>query len=323
MRDSYGRIIDYARVSITDRCNLRCIYCIPEEGVDKLTHRDILSYEDILRVSRCFVKLGIHNIKITGGEPLVREDVPYLIRELKRMDGIKNVTLTTNGILLAERAEALRAAGLDGINISLDTLDSARYHEITRWGDVGGVLIGIDAAVAVGIPSVKINCVPAGGINEKDIVKVAALARNRDIQVRFIEMMPMGLGADFERIDNQRIRGWLEEEYGELIPFYKKLGNGPAVYESLPGFQGKLGFISALGGCFCERCNRIRLTADGVIKSCLNSKDGILLTGALEQEDDELLLKYIRQAIRQKPKQHDFHNTGQETGRSFMSRIGG
>jgi len=295
---------------------------MPEEGVEKLAHHDILSYEDIVRVCRCFAVLGIRKIKVTGGEPLVRENASQLIRVLKQLEGIEQVAMTTNGILLAKYASALRNAGLDGINISLDTLNPELYRHMTRWGMVDKVLKGIDAALTAGIPVVKVNCVPAGGINLQDILQVALLAKERDIHVRFIEMMPMGLGVGFDRIDNHRICNLLEAEFGMMTPWFGKLGNGPAIYGTFPAFRGKIGFISALGDCFCERCNRIRLTAEGIIRPCLHSEDGILLKTALKQKDDGLLMKYIQLAIWQKPERHGFLNE-KRSGRKIMSQIGG
>lgn len=321
MRDGKGREIDYARLSITDRCNLRCVYCMPEEGVEKLYSCDILSFEEILRVVRALVSLGIRKVKVTGGEPLVRRDAARLVRDIRALDGIECVTMTTNGILLPRYAEPLREAGLDGVNVSLDTLDPEAYRRITRWGDVADALAGIDAALAAGIPSVKVNCVPSSR-NAEGIAAVAALARERDIQVRYIEMMPVGLGGAFIRVDNRRVREILEAAYGEMTPFDGKLGNGPAVYGSLPGFRGKIGFISAVGACFCGGCNRVRITADGAIKTCLHAGDGVSLRPALA-DGEEALAALLREAILAKPERHHFGEGCAGAESRIMSQIGG
>jgi cyclic pyranopterin phosphate synthase len=325
MRDRFGREIDYARVSITDRCNLRCVYCMPESGVKLLRHADILSYENILRICRVFAALGIRRLRVTGGEPLVRRGAVGLIARLKELDGV-SVTLTTNGLLLPETARELREAGLDGVNVSLDTRDPSAYRRLTRGGDVRRVLTGIDAAAEARIPLVKVNCVPLGEESREDVLRVAALARNRPIHVRFIEMMPIGTGGAFSGVDNGRLLEWLEREYGSWTPLedalHKDYGGGPARYGSLPGFQGKIGFISALSDCFCESCNRIRLTATGLLRTCLNRADGVSLLPALADPGDGRLFADIRAAILDKPERHDF-TARKKIERGTMSQIGG
>lgn len=321
MRDGFGREINYIRLSVTDRCNLRCLYCMPEEGVGKLGHADILSYEQILRICRVLLSLGICHFKVTGGEPLVRRGCVGFVGALRALDGVQSVTLTTNGLLLAGCAARLREMRLDGVNISLDTLDPAAYRRITRLGSVEDVLAGLDAALAAGIPSVKINCVPIRGEQGQDLAAVAALARDRDVQVRFIELMPLGLGAEFQRMDNSEVRALLEKAFGPMAPCTERLGNGPAVYWSLPGFRGKIGFISALGDCFCPTCNRVRLTADGALKTCLHADDGIDLHAALAQPDDGALRELLRTAILGKEERHHFDDGGGE--HRAMSQIGG
>ncbi|MCL1917688.1 MAG: GTP 3',8-cyclase MoaA [Peptococcaceae bacterium] len=325
MYDQYGRKIDYARISITDRCNLRCVYCMPESG-DKLSSGGILSYEDILRVCRILAQQGIRKLKITGGEPLVRKGVTSLIDRLKDIPGIDHVSLTTNGICLAAKAERLAAAGLDSVNISLDTLDPDRYQAVTRRGSVSDVLRGIESAVSAGIGTVKVNCVPIAGVNEGDLVSLAGLAQHQDIHVRFIEMMPIGLGKNFKGIGPQIICDALTAAYGEMIPFGGRLGNGPAVYYTLPGFHGKIGFINAVSGCFCQGCNRVRLTADGMLKTCLHSEVGANLLFALTQNNDRVLFDHITRAIWNKPARHDFAQGAAQTRnetRRIMSQIGG
>ncbi|MDR1622746.1 MAG: GTP 3',8-cyclase MoaA [Synergistaceae bacterium] len=324
MRDRFGREIDYARISITDRCNLRCVYCMPESGVKSLRHEDILSYENILRICRVFAALGIRKLRVTGGEPLVRKGAVSLIARLKQLEGVF-VALTTNGILLPKTARELRDAGLDGVNISLDTRNPSAYSRVTRGGDVRLVLAGIDAAIEAGIPLVKVNCVPFGEESRLDVLQVAALARDRPVHVRFIELMPMGPAVKvFAGVDNGRLREWLEREYGNWTPLEGGLnkGDGPARYGSLPGFQGKIGFISALSECFCESCNRVRLTATGLLRPCLNRAEGVSLLPALSDSDDGRLLADIRGAILNKPERHDF-TTHKEASRGIMSKIGG
>ena len=327
MRDRFGREIDYARISITDRCNLRCVYCMPESGVKSLCHADILSYENILRICRVFAALGIRKLRVTGGEPLVRKGAVNFIARLKELEaGVMNVTLTTNGLLLPETARELRDAGLDGVNVSLDTLNPSAYRRLTRGGDVHRVLAGIDAAAEAGIPLVKVNCVPLGEESREDVLRVAALARDRALHVRFIEMMPIGPGAFFEGVDNSRLREWLGREYGVWTPLEesvnKSYGSGPAQYGTLPGFHGKIGFISALSDCFCENCNRVRLTATGLLRTCLNRADGVSLLPALAEQNDGRLCADICAAILDKPERHDFM-TQKEAARGTMSKIGG
>lgn len=326
MKDSFGREIDYLRVSITDRCNLRCIYCMPESGVEEiLSHEDILSYEEIVRVCAAFAELGLKKVKITGGEPLVRKNAAGLVARIKSLSGIEQVTMTTNGVLLRQNVKELKAAGLDGVNISLDTLDPAVFRRITRFGNLAGVLDGLDAAVEAGIPSIKINCVPIAGINCGGAADLAALARERDIKVRFIEMMPVGLGANFRYVGGMEIRRMLEEAYGEMTPYVGKLGNGPSVYYTIPGFRGQIGFISAVTSCFCERCNRVRLTANGFLKTCLNFDVGTNLLPALREGDEALLQEAIRLTVLSKPQKHAFfRNDGTLRAETkIMSQIGG
>ena len=324
MRDAHERTIDYARISVTDRCNLRCVYCMPPEGVAKRRHEDILSYEDIVRVGRAFAGLGIRKIKITGGEPLVRRNVPELVGRLKTLPGIECVTLTTNGAFFPAVAERFCDAGLDGVNISLDALDPRLYKNLTRGGEVKNALDGIDAAVRHGIPSVKINCVPIVGRNEADLVRIAGLARDRRLHVRFIEMMPLGRGAAFQPVGRGVLRDALQDAYGTLEPMAGVLGNGPARYYSLPGFLGAIGFIGTLDHAICGACNRVRLTADGMLKTCLHMDGGLSLKPALASGDDGVLDSAIAGAILRKPLRHEFGRKGGGCGeRRHMSEIGG
>lgn len=326
MIDLCGRKIDYIRISLTDRCNLRCVYCMPEEGVEFLPHEKILSYEEILRLCRCFAALGIHKVKLTGGEPLVRKSVAYLVGELKKIDGIDNVTITTNGLLLKSQLEDLAAAGLDAVNISLDTLEREEFLRLTRFDRIDEVLEGIEAALSFPELAVKINCVPLYGENwEKTVVSVAGLAKERNLHVRFIELMPIGLGRERKGYGEEQLKAVLEQAYGPLTPYQELLGNGPSVYYSLEGFVGKIGFISAVSHKFCGQCNRIRLTSEGFLKNCLQYSAGTDLRALLrERADDELLLKTIYETIQKKPKGHQFGREQlSDAEERRMSEIGG
>ena len=322
MRDALGREIDYLRISVTDRCSLRCTYCMPEDGVQWLPHGEILRYEDLLRLCRVFVSLGITKFKITGGEPLVRRGLASFIASLKGIDGVQSVTLTTNGVDLKSQLPALLDAGIDGINLSLDTLDRARFAARTRRDCLPQVLEGLEAALAVPGLNLKLNCVAMAG-GEDDWVSLAALARERPVTVRFIELMPIGLGQGNTPCTEAEVSAVLERVYGKLTPYDTPLGNGPAHYCSLEGFAGKIGFISAVSHAFCDRCNRVRLTAGGYLKTCLQYEIGADLR-ALLPADDDTIRAAIRQAIERKPKSHQFAAPSVENREQrIMSQIGG
>ena len=328
MHDSCNRNIDYLRISVTDRCNLRCIYCMPEAGVDFLPHDRILSYEEILRICRQMAGLGLQKIKLTGGEPLVRRDLPRLVGRLKQIDGIRTVTLTTNGVLLESFLPELTAAGLDAVNISLDTLDPEEYRRITRFHELDRVLRGIDAALSGSSRlTVKLNCVPIRSADcREQILRLTELARERLLHVRFIELMPIGLGEDQEGFSEPEIRNIIESHYGTLHPYYGKLGNGPSSYYELEGFRGKIGFISAISHKFCHQCNRVRLTSDGFLKSCLQYGEGTDLKQAMtEGAADEQLQELIRTTVYHKPAAHQFGTQAERNNieTNIMSQIGG
>lgn len=340
MIDSCNRNIDYIRISLTDRCNLRCVYCMPEEGVELLPHEKILTYEEILRLCRCFAQLGIHKVKLTGGEPLVRRGVPWLVEQLKQIDGIDNVTITTNGILLTEQMEALHQAGIDGVNISLDTLDKEAFRQLTRFDSLDRVLRGIDKALEYPDVTTKINCVPLGGETaEQTIIRMAGLAKDRPLHVRFIELMPIGMGKELAGSDEETLKTIISRAYGPMTPYEEILGNGPGVYYGLEGFLGKIGFISAVSHKFCHKCNRIRLTSEGILKNCLQYGGGVNLRDAINAGyTDEELTRLIHDTIEQKPAGHhfgegraeegvsgDIETSGEESGaeRKGMSQIGG
>lgn len=321
MIDNYGRNIDYMRVSITDRCNLRCRYCMPA-GIEWLPMEEILTLEEIAEVCRQAAQIGICKIKVTGGEPLVRKGCLDFIRMLKAIPGIEQVTLTTNGILLSDYAEELCKAGITAINVSLDTLDPLKYAQITGFDALKDVLNGIEAAERCHIP-LKINAVLQKGINDQDWISLTELARKRPLDVRFIEMMPIGYGKQFEAISNVELRTSMQEHYGQLIPENNAHGNGPAVYYHIPGFTGSIGFISAMHGKFCNQCNRIRLTSTGEIKPCLCYGETISLKKALRDGSAKEVQHLLIQAIAQKPDAHHFENSTSITEHHEMSKIGG
>ena len=325
MVDQFGRTIRYLRLSVTDRCDLRCRYCMPERGVTWAPHSAILTYEQMIRLVRIGAGLGIDRVRLTGGEPLVRRDLHVLVRALKGIDGIRAVTLTTNGVLLAQQLPGLVSAGLDGVNISLDTLNREQFRAITRRDELDRVLAGLNAALDCPGLNVKINCLPMGR-NDDQLVPLVELARERPLSVRFIEVMPIGLGKDLTYRSEDEVRAILERALGPMEPFHGKLGNGPCHYFSLPGFAGKVGFISALSHQFCSECNRVRLTSDGFLKTCLQYELGVDLKTLMDDgRDDAFLAEAVRQAIYNKPLQHHFTDTSgqQALEHHGMSRIGG
>ena len=325
MLDKLNRKIDYLRISVIDRCNLRCVYCMPEEGVESIPHEEILTYDEILRICEIVSELGIRKIKITGGEPLVRKDIVNLIRDIKNIDKIEQVTLTTNGILLHEMLDDLYDAGIDAINISLDTLNKDNFKKITRRDGLEKVLMSIDKAYDLGI-RVKINCLAIRDFNLREIVEIASFAKDREIDVRFIELMPIGFGKKYTQIDNDEILSILESRFGTFEIVTEKRGNGPAKYYRNQNMKGCIGFISAISHEFCESCNRIRLTSSGFLKLCLHYNKGIDLKGPIRNGiSDEDLKKLIHNTIWNKPISHKFgHANGeQDIELKNMVQIGG
>ena len=304
MFDSKGRNIHYLRLSVTDLCNLRCRYCMPD-GVDKLEREDILTYEEFLRLAALFARCGVDIVRVTGGEPLVRKGVEQLVKGLKAIPGIRKVTMTTNAVLLEQQLPALLEAGLDSVNISLDTLDPALFAKITARDEFAAVQAGIHAALESGIP-VKLNCVPQVGVNEGELEALAALAQDKPLQVRFIEMMPIGYGAAMPCISGPELLARFRRRWPELAPLpgaaCAALGDGPAVYYTVPGWKGDIGFIAAVHGKFCASCNRVRLTSQGFLRPCLASEAGCDLKALLRSgTSDEELLTAIRTTIWKKP----------------------
>lgn len=323
MKDQFSRNINYMRISITDRCNLRCQYCMPED-IQLLDMKEILSFQEILDVVKTGSQLGINKIKITGGEPLVRRRCSQLVKSIKAIPGIDEVTMTSNGVLLDRFLDELVDAGLDAINVSLDTLDPKEYQTITGFDELSHVLKNIDLAIEAGIPT-KINVVLQRHKNA-DWKSMIELAKDKPLDVRFIELMPIGFGKSGERIDNRIIMEGLKEMYPDLKRDESVHGNGPAEYISIPGFQGSIGFISAINNKFCESCNRIRLTSTGKVKPCLCYGDTVDLKPILRSDDpnnEELLMEGLKHAIEYKPKEHCFETLEEITEEKKMSQIGG
>ena len=319
MKDRLGREIDYIRISITDRCNLRCGYCMPECGVPSVSHDMILRFDEIVRLVKIFCSLGIKNVKITGGEPLVRKGAVGLIKDIKAIDGIEKVSLTTNGILLSENLNALAEAGIEGINISLDTLDRQKYMKITGFDGLNTVLKVIDECRAFPEIKIKINAVTMADYNIDEICALADFSADMGVTLRFIEMMPLGLGTGFGGYNQDEIMTVLEEAYGPAKTINEEVGSGPAKYYSFEGLKGRIGFISPISHKFCRSCNRIRLTSEGLLRPCLGSEMGMDLRKPMRDDaSDEELKALIYDGIMNKPAGHCFEATD-----SLMSKIGG
>lgn len=326
MKDKYGRTIDYMRISITDRCNLRCRYCMPD-GIDTVPMKDILTYEEIQSVCYAAARAGINRLKITGGEPLVRKDCAKLVGMLKQIPGIRQVTMTTNGVLLDQYLPQLLENGLDAVNISLDTLSAQTYEKITGKAELSRVLSNIRLAEQTGL-QIKINCVLLKGINDDEWQQLAELTKELQADVRFIEMMPIGYGANFTPVYNETVLQKLYEIDSGIERDERIHGNGPAVYYKMKGAKGSIGFISAMHGKFCGRCNRLRITSTGKLKPCLCYADGadlkcILRGNTSKDEISERLYLAFVQAIGIKPGMHRFEEMDGVTEKGRMAQIGG
>ncbi|HOC20958.1 MAG TPA: GTP 3',8-cyclase MoaA [Anaerolineae bacterium] len=325
--DSFARSIEYLRVSVTDRCNLRCRYCMPEEGVPPIPHEAVLRYEEITRLVRIAVTMGLSHVRLTGGEPLVRRDIVELVKQLAALPGLDDLSMTTNGMLLERYARPLAQAGLRRINLSLDTLRPERFHAITRLGDVEQVLRGREAALDAGLRPVKVNTVVIRGMNDDEIVDLARLTLLPDWHVRFIEVMPLGAGAEWSAkssVPIAEIRARVEAEWGPLTAVQGEMGVGPARYYQLPGAAGTVGFISPVSDHFCHLCNRLRLTSDGRLLPCLMSNHAIDLRTPLRAGADDAELQAIfRQAIVEKPREHHLAQQPLPECALPMSTVGG
>jgi len=325
--DSLRRQITYLRVSVTDRCNSRCVYCLPPDGVQWKTHDEILRYEEIAEIVRIMAGEGVHAVRLTGGEPLVRPHLPVLVEMLAAIPGIDDISLTTNGLLLEQQAAALAQAGLKRINVSLDTMKPELFHRITRVGDIERVMSGLETAEKCRLAPIKINMVVMRGINDDEIVAMARLSLTHPWDVRFIELMPIGnqtpWGDDFPAPESmyypiQEIRNQLEPLGLETVQ--GKSGNGPAQEYRLRGGMGRIGMIAAIGEAFCGTCNRLRLTADGYLRPCLMSNSEVNIKEALRS--GQPLLPLIQQAVHAKPLGHELANHPAPEGRCMM-QIGG
>ena len=323
MLDRYGRVINYLRISVTDRCNLRCCYCMPE-GVQDVGMKNILTFEEIWEIVRTGVSLGITHIRITGGEPLVRKGCVNLIRGIREIPGVETITMTTNGVLLGNYAKQLKEAGVDGVNISLDTLDPEEFFKITGKRELQEVLAGMRAAKTAGLP-VKLNAVNR---KELDPIPLVRYAQEENLPIRFIEMMPVGYGKKYVGRSNEELRETLEAVCGNAECMtnreeLSRMGSGPAVYYQFSDLKVPVGFISAIHGKFCDTCNRVRLTAEGYLKLCLCYDEGEDLRRVLREGEKENLRTIMEQTIFRKPAAHCFEHPAEMTETHEMVKIGG
>lgn len=323
MLDRYGRVINYLRISVTDRCNLRCCYCMPE-GVQDVGMKNILTFEEIWEIVRTGVSLGITHIRITGGEPLVRKGCVDLIRGIREIPGVETITMTTNGVLLGNYGKQLKEAGVDGVNISLDTLDPEEFYKITGKRELQEVLAGIRAVENAGLP-VKLNAVNR---KELDPIPLVRYAQEENLPLRFIEMMPVGYGKKYVGRSNEELRETLEAVCGKAECMtnreeLSRMGSGPAVYYQFSDLKVPVGFISAIHGKFCDTCNRVRLTAEGYLKLCLCYDEGEDLRRVLREGEKENLRTIMEQTIFRKPAAHCFEHPAEMTETHEMVKIGG
>ncbi|MBI5124591.1 MAG: GTP 3',8-cyclase MoaA [Candidatus Omnitrophica bacterium] len=327
LTDSYGRDITYLRISVTDRCNLRCMYCMPPGGIDYKSQDEMLSFEEINRIARIAVGLGIRKLRITGGEPLIRKDITLLVKKLKSIKGVNEIALTTNGICLLEYAHELKKAGIDRVNVSLDSLIPERFEKITRGGRLAPVLEGVDASLSIGLTPLKINMVLLNGFNVDEIAAFVELTRHNPIEVRFIEYMPTRLGLNFRHnlffsADETRD---ICSRLGKLAPVYSEEKSAARVYR-INGFLGTLGFISPISKPFCNSCNKLRLTAGGLLKGCLHSSKVVDLKKAMRGSvTNEKLRSLIKEAVATKPASHNLSISplGWDSENFSMCQIGG
>lgn len=326
LKDNYQRNINYLRISLTDRCNLRCQYCMPEEGIPLIHHRDILTYEEILRLVKVYAEAGISKVRITGGEPLVRKGVVDLIAQISQIPGIADLSMTTNAVLLQGFVPDLKKAGLKRINISLDTLDPAKFQLITRRDKFHQVWAGIEESLRAGFHPVKLNVVTINGTNHTEVVDFAALSLKVPLSIRFIEYMPTGCdqwSPDLV-IEASRIKEIIEAELGTLIPVSNTSHQGPAVCYRFQDSPGEIGFINPVSSHFCDTCNRIRLTPDGHLRTCLFSDDETDLKPYLRSNcSDEVLLEVLHQTLAAKPRRHLLETVQFKKCQRTMSAIGG
>jgi len=326
MTDAFGRRIEYLRISVTDKCNLRCVYCMPEEGLPWLRRSQILDYEEIHQIVRVMAAMGLHRIRITGGEPLVRKELPALIRMLASVPGIEDIALSTNGVLLAPMAEALREAGVQRVNLSLDSLRPERVDALARrHGSFDRIMAGFEAAERVGFQPLKVNVVVMRGRNDDELADFAAMTRERPWHVRFIEVMPVGENLDIsarQYVPAAEMLGRVRA-LGELRPVTGPAGNGPATYFAFPDAPGTVGVITPMSHNYCDRCNRMRLTADGQLRPCLFGDLQTNLRDPLRR--GESIEPWIRRTLHVKPERHGLvRGSAQGSGGlRALSEVGG
>lgn len=323
MIDQYGREIDYLRISVTDRCNLRCKYCMPNKNVCFMPKEDLLTLDEIYRVAKLASELGMRKVRITGGEPLVREGVVELIKNIKALENINEVCMTTNGTFLGDYIEALTEAGLDRVNISLDTLKKNTFEELTGGGDLEKVVYSIERCLEKGL-KVKLNTVVIKDYNDGEILDFVELTEKKNLDVRFIEMMPIGRGKSFKSITATQMKDLISIER-DLMPCDREMQeDGPATYYKTENGIGKIGFISPMSHSFCGNCNRIRLTAEGFLKQCLHWKKGKNLQTLMRRGiSDEDLKKVMSECIYTKPHEHGFLENSLSSDKRYMFQIGG
>ena len=318
MIDKFGRKIDYLRISVTENCNLKCIYCIDENNILNSCNNDILTDDEIVKIATECARLGIKKIRITGGEPLVRKNIESLIYKLKCINGIEEIYITTNGVLLHTKIEDLKKNGLTGVNISLDSLKEERFKTLTRRGELSSVLKAIDKCLEYNL-KVKINTVMVNDINKDEIIDFVDMTKKKAVDVRFIELMPIGIAVNYKGVTNEEILATIKEHYKEVIEVKRSKMGGPATYVKLNEAKGKIGF-----NCFCEDCNRIRLTPEGFLKQCLHFDYGVDLRKLMRDGiSDEELKKVIYHNIYDKPEKHLFLEKCEHKEIKFMNQIGG
>lgn len=324
MRDKLGRVIDYLRLSITDRCNLRCKYCMGEKDIVFLPKDELLSVQEIERLVRIFSELGIKKIRLTGGEPLVRRNFREIVNSLNSIESIEEINLTTNGIRLDEELDFLSDKKINSINISLDTLKEDLYREITGGGELNKVLASLHRAIDLKFKRIKLNVVLVRGKNDEEIMDFVNLTEKYPIDIRFIELMPIGMGKEYTPISNDEVKEIISKEK-KLIPFYEKIGSGPATYYKTEAGIGCVGFITPISHNFCEQCNRIRVTPEGFLKLCLHWSNGLNLKKLLrENKSNDEIKECIKLALDSKPDKHNMEKKDDENfDKRFMNEIGG
>ncbi|MEY8000315.1 GTP 3',8-cyclase MoaA [Clostridium sp. Mt-5] len=322
MEDKYGRKINYLRVSLIDRCNLRCRYCMPKEGIIKRPYNELLRFEDILKIIKAAAHLGINKIRYTGGEPLIVKDIDYLIEETAKIQGVSDLAITTNGTLLYDLADKLKSVGLKRVNISLDTLKRDKFNYITRGGNIDTVLKSIEKCLSIGLTPVKINVVLIKGFNDEEVVDFIRITKDLPIEIRFIELMPIGQGEKLYKtsyLSSENVLKIIKNTF-ELVPQKTHSGSTVSLYK-VDNYRGNIGFISPMSCKFCKNCNRIRLTSVGNLKPCLHSDKVINLKSCLNNA--ELLTENLKQGILSKPLQHNMDSKNKSESNKMMYQIGG